>query len=229
MSVDGWQVHGRAGRAALCPVPAHVVQRLGRDPGSEPALPGVGACGPLCSALRRLLTPRGHRKLLQVRAGLQFNPRGNSLPGRPREGWSGAARPPGTPRTPRACRLRVGAGRKNPAWWTCALPQVPSPPPVGRPPETRGSQSVGSMGLLGIEAVALPELPFGRAVCSHVTRSSCDRPPPAPVRSTRGSGGHCRLVPGSRAGSVVREWTPGGASVLVSGTLRPKPGRCLSR
>lgn len=39
-----------------------------------------------------------------------------SLPGRPREGRSGAAWPPWTPRTSGACRLRVGAGCKDTAW-----------------------------------------------------------------------------------------------------------------
>ena len=90
-----------------------------------------------------------------------------SLPGRPREGWSGAARTPGTPRTPRACRLRVGAGCKDLHGWAHALPGPQgwlwsSGPPIlshGTTPRDTGPHSAGSAGLL-VWRSGLPELPL---------------------------------------------------------------------
>lgn len=40
----GWLVHGGTRAAVLCPRPTHeALETWGEDPGSEPALPGVGA------------------------------------------------------------------------------------------------------------------------------------------------------------------------------------------
>lgn len=75
--MDGWPVHGGTRAAVLCPMPTHAaLETWGGDPGLEPALTGVGGAlsRPLCSALRHLLTPRGHREPSQVPAELQITP-----------------------------------------------------------------------------------------------------------------------------------------------------------
>ena len=148
----GWLVHGGTRAAVLCPRPTHeALETWGEDPGSEPALPGVGghsrdhcAQPPGTSS-----HPVGTGSPPKCQLGCSSPPTGNasvdhwlSLPGRPREGWSGAARTPGTPWTPRTCRLRVGAGRKDLSGWAHALPGPPglvavirasSPPPWNNP------------------------------------------------------------------------------------------------
>ena len=161
--------------------------------------------------------------------GCSSTPRGNSLPGRPREGWSGAARPPGTPRTPRACRLRVGAGRKNTAWMDTCSAQGSQPSPRRATSRDTGVPVCWFHGASWhrswpFQSCALVVL-FARVSPAPSVTGPLWRPCTAP----RGVGGSVPVVPGSRAGSVARERTPGGASFLVSGTLRPKPGRCLSR
>lgn len=123
-------MHGRAGGArqgrGCCSLPRARPRGAETWAGSgRRACPawGGGLWATVLSPQASPHTPWAPEAPTRSRAGLQFNPRGNSLPGRPREGRSGAARPPGTPRTPRACRLRVGAGRKNPAWVdTCSAP-----------------------------------------------------------------------------------------------------------
>lgn len=130
-----------------------------------------------------------------------------SLPGRPREGWSGAARTPGTPRTPRACRLRVGAGCKDLHGWAHALPGPPGlvavvratgPPPWDNP-QRHGAPFCRFLGASRVEvgpSRAAPHCPLlVQFVCmSHAPAVTC--PPRV---------GHCPPAPGSRAVSLVRE------------------------
>lgn len=166
-------------RAALHPTPPTRPWRLGaetlrsgavsglvcRAPGSEPALPGAEALRAAVLSPEHLLTP-GLQDPLPSPAWAwgslpeppsQCTPWNQSkcwtlasLPGRPREGRSGAARPPWTPWTPRACRLRVGAGRKDTAWvgthsaWTPSTGSGwcrPSPDGLGPHSDSSGTGS----------------------------------------------------------------------------------------
>lgn len=195
-----WQDQG------CCPLPQ---DRYAQPPGTSSHPVGSGSppkCQPSCSS-----SPTGNTSVDHWL----------SLPGRPREGWSGAARTPGTPRTPRACCLRVGAGCKDLHGWAHALPGPPGLVAVIRaagplPRDNRqrhGAPSCWfhSAGLLGWRS-GLPELPPARVVCLHVTCSCCDMSPQGGALSPD------PRVLGSFFGAGGRLLGVEGASLLISGT-----------